>query len=295
MSSPLSGFTAVPNPQMLAFMGAQSFIMMFQAGEGWQYGKRRISAMSNEDFNKLTPERLLQNQAATLRSSLGTIEKSMNDMTPMIATIIHQYGEFLKVVIRETPSVFLGVTGGKTPEQIVHDFGLQMQKEGKTDLTTQKDVSNVLLDFFKSLLDPLPEAGGSSEVVSTSTGATITHVVDKPGSKIHGPGIQTVKEPFISKQAQAIIDAKSATFKESFSQQVGSTGQMSFGKKNAIRELTRLQGLRDEIIKANKKALQNNWLRTTSGWNQYNSNKVLISDYNKRIAFQKVAIGRFKF
>ncbi len=105
MSSPLSGFTAVPNPQMLAFMGAQSFIMMFQAGEGWQYGKRRISAMSNEDFNKLTPERLLQNQAATLRSSLGTIEKSMRDMTPMIRTIVSQYGDFLLEIIKVLPKV----------------------------------------------------------------------------------------------------------------------------------------------------------------------------------------------
>jgi len=117
LSSPISGFTAIPNPQMLAFMGAQSFIMMFQAGEGWQYGKRRISAMSNEEFNKLTPERILQNQAANLRASIPTIQKSMDDMTPMIRTIIAQYGDFLREAIAAAPQAIANVfqpsgTGG---------------------------------------------------------------------------------------------------------------------------------------------------------------------------------------
>ncbi len=105
MSLPISGFTAIPNPQMLAFMAAQSFVMMYQAGEGWQYGKRKISAMSNEDFNKLTPQIILQNQAASLRGSLPTIVKSMNDMTPIIRDIVRQYGDFAKAIINELPAV----------------------------------------------------------------------------------------------------------------------------------------------------------------------------------------------
>ncbi len=112
--SPLSAFTAVPNPQMLAFMGAQSFIMMYQAGEGWQYGKRKISAMSNEDFNKLTPEIVLQKQAIVLRNSLDTIQKSMNDMTPMIGTIVKQYGDFLREIGAALPETFERAIGGRT-------------------------------------------------------------------------------------------------------------------------------------------------------------------------------------
>ncbi len=112
MSSPLSGFTAVPNPQMLAFMGAQSFIMMYQAGEGWQYGKRRISAMSNEEFNKLTPEMVLEKQAVVLRNSLGTIQNSMDAMTPMIRTIVEQYGDFIREMIASIPQAV---------SNIVHD------------------------------------------------------------------------------------------------------------------------------------------------------------------------------
>ncbi len=110
MSSPISGFTAIPNPQMLAFMGAQSFIMMYQAGEGWQYGKRKISAMSNEEFNKLTPQMVLEKQAIVLRQALPTIQKSMNDMTPMIATIVHQYGDYIDKIIEQLPHLTSQVT-----------------------------------------------------------------------------------------------------------------------------------------------------------------------------------------
>ncbi len=112
MSLPISGFTAVPNPQMLAFMGAQSFIMMYQAGEGWQYGKRKISAMSNEEFNKLTPELVLEKQAVVLQNALGTIEKSMNSMTPMIGTIVEQYGDFIREIIAHIPKALQNVVGG---------------------------------------------------------------------------------------------------------------------------------------------------------------------------------------
>ncbi len=105
MSSPISGFTAIPNPQMLAFMGAQSFIMMYQAGEGWQYGKRKISAMSNEEFNKLTPNIVLEKQAVVLKDALGTIETSMNNMTPMVRTIVEQYGDFVREIIKASPQV----------------------------------------------------------------------------------------------------------------------------------------------------------------------------------------------
>ena len=77
---------------------------MYQAGEGWQYGKRKISAMSNEEFNKLTPELVMEKQAIVLKNSLQTIEKSMNDMTPMIGTIIQQYGDFIREIIKNIPA-----------------------------------------------------------------------------------------------------------------------------------------------------------------------------------------------
>ncbi len=100
MSSPISGFTAIPNPQMLAFMPIQSYLMMYFAGSGWQYGKRKISAMSNEQFNKLTPEELLKQHSIELKNMLPTLNKSLNDVTPLVKTLILQYGDFIKEALR---------------------------------------------------------------------------------------------------------------------------------------------------------------------------------------------------
>ncbi len=105
MSSPISAFTAVPNPQMLAFMATQSFLMMQMAGAGWQYGKRKISAMKNEEFNALTVNALLQQEVADVRQAIPTIIKSIQDMTPMVGHIVAQYGEFIKEIINATPQL----------------------------------------------------------------------------------------------------------------------------------------------------------------------------------------------
>ncbi len=114
MSLPISGFTAVPNPQMLAFMAAQSFVMMMQAGEGWQFGKRKQSAMTNEEFNKQTPKSIMERQMQELKIAIPTIEKSMNAMTPMIRTIVTQYGDFMAEIVKALPDVFKAAQGGQS-------------------------------------------------------------------------------------------------------------------------------------------------------------------------------------
>ncbi len=121
MSSPISGFTAIPNPQMLAFMPIQSYLMMYFAGSGWQYGKRRISAMSNEQFNKLTPEELLQQHSIELKNMLPTLDKTLNDVTPLIRTLVEQYGDFVREAIKAIPdaigNIFQGTSGNVQQSQ----------------------------------------------------------------------------------------------------------------------------------------------------------------------------------
>ncbi len=98
---------------MPAFLGAQSFIMMYQAGEGWQYGKRRISALSNEEFNKITPQSLMERQAMELKGAIPIMERSMDNMTRMIPQIIAQYGDFIREAIKAMPQLVQNVVGGQ--------------------------------------------------------------------------------------------------------------------------------------------------------------------------------------
>ncbi len=112
MSSPISGFTAIPNPQMLAFMPIQSYLMMYFAGSAWQFGKRKISAMSNDEFNKLDMKTLLEQHTIELKSVIPTLERSLNDITPLIGVLIEQYGDFIKEAIRAIPQALQNAIGG---------------------------------------------------------------------------------------------------------------------------------------------------------------------------------------
>ncbi len=111
MSTPISGFTAIPNPQMLAFMPIQSYLMMYFAGAGWQIGKRKISAIPNDQFNKMSANDLLKGFTADLRETIPTLERSLNDITPLIRVLIEQYGDFVREAIRALPQTITNIAG----------------------------------------------------------------------------------------------------------------------------------------------------------------------------------------
>ncbi len=112
MSSPISGFTAIPNPQMLAFMPIQSYLMMYFAGAGWQIGKRKISAIPNDKFNAMSSKDLLEGFTADLRATIPTLEKSLQDVSPLIRVLVEQYGDFIREAIAAAPQAVANIFGG---------------------------------------------------------------------------------------------------------------------------------------------------------------------------------------
>ncbi len=92
-------------PLGIAFMGSQSAVMMKMAGEQWQYGKRRISAMTNEEFNKLTPIKLFEIETSELRAMIPLMQESMRDMnklTPIIVTeMIKMFSDFVTILYQK--------------------------------------------------------------------------------------------------------------------------------------------------------------------------------------------------
>ncbi len=146
MSSPISGFTAVPNPMMLSFMGSQSFIMMYEAGAAWQYGKRKISAMSNEEFNKLTPLLLLQEHTQLLRSAIPTIQDSMEDMSPLVKTIMVQFGEYIAEAVKAFPAAVQAAVGGGRGELAAFGSAQALVTgAGSGTIPTGQDLVNMLV------------------------------------------------------------------------------------------------------------------------------------------------------
>ncbi len=261
-------------------MGAQSFIMMFQAGEGWQYGKRRISAMSNEDFNKLTPERLLENQAATLRKALPTIERSMNAMTPMIATIVAQYGDFIKEVIR---------TIGPVSKDVVETI-IKSIPEGGFPGAGDK----VIIEFFQNLIPKIEEAHGQvpSGGPLTTDESQFDTLVDTSRS---GTGLITEPQGHGSKGFLGGPAPGTLSIAERFRQftRTGTSGE----KASLQRKLSQLQqaaGQWREKIRINISRMGS--ARTTSQRDALNHDvnrwKVFLTSIDRDIRLTKIQISR---
>ncbi len=95
MVLPIGFFAPLPLPMMIPFMGIQSAVMAEQFGTMFQYGKRRISAMSNEEFNALTPEKLQQRMTTQLEGMVPEMEKQIQAMRPLIAIILREFGSYI--------------------------------------------------------------------------------------------------------------------------------------------------------------------------------------------------------
>ncbi len=89
-------------------MGAQSLVLGKQFGEGFQYGKRKISAMSNEEFNKLTPAKLAQDNAEELKQMIPSMKGAITDMRSFQSFIVK---ELIETVKQLPGDIFGGLTG----------------------------------------------------------------------------------------------------------------------------------------------------------------------------------------
>ena len=90
---------------------------MKMAGEQWQYGKRRIAAMSNEDFNKLTPQKLINIETKELRAMIPTIQQSMKDMSVLTPTIVQEMINMYKAFLYQIYGEIQG-----TADEALHPF-----------------------------------------------------------------------------------------------------------------------------------------------------------------------------
>ncbi len=190
MSTPISGFTAIPNPQMLAFMPIQSYLMMFFAGAGWQIGKRKISAIPNDSFNKLSINDLLKMFTADLKETIPTLEKSLQDVTPMVGILVEQYGDFVKEAIKHLPTAVqnaLGPTAFQADN--LGDLKAWLEKQsilpslpsasGHIDTSTKttitgtsgRETTPALLDYFRRQLEK-QQAAEASTIIKSALPAT---------------------------------------------------------------------------------------------------------------------------
>ncbi len=81
MVLPVGGFFPIPLAMMIPFMATQSLVMGEAFGKAFQFGKRKISAMSNEEFNKLDIETVASNMFASYKRIEGDLKESISQST----------------------------------------------------------------------------------------------------------------------------------------------------------------------------------------------------------------------
>ncbi len=79
MSSPVGGFFPIPLAMMIPFMATQSLVMGEAFGRAFQFGKRKISAMNNDDFNALDMETMASNMFKSYRNIIPELSQNMKD------------------------------------------------------------------------------------------------------------------------------------------------------------------------------------------------------------------------
>ncbi len=80
MVLPIGFFAPLPLAIMIPFMAAQSFAMGQAFGTSFQYGKRKISSMSNEEFNALTAVEIADNLQSDVRAMIPSMTESFHRM-----------------------------------------------------------------------------------------------------------------------------------------------------------------------------------------------------------------------
>ncbi len=193
----LGFFAPLPLAMMMPFMAGQSMLMGDAFGKSYQYGKRRISAMSNEEFNKLTPEMLGKEIAADFNVIIPSLEEAMKRSTQFQRLIIEEMGNMIK----DIPNYILDFFEGGTTQT----SGTQQIRFGSQGGRDQRDLDNTR-DRVLSDIETLAS-------IAKKTGKAIFNYQGKTYNTddwFKKPVITPTREPFVRKP----IPVQPHTFKK---------------------------------------------------------------------------------
>ncbi len=123
MSLPISGFMPIPLAIMPPFMAYQSLVMGDAFGRAFQFGKRKISAMSNEEFNALTISKMFEEISNEYTRAIPIVEKSMAASLELQVTIVKELLKTLPAIGQMLNELGVSATG-KTLDELAHLIGM---------------------------------------------------------------------------------------------------------------------------------------------------------------------------
>ncbi len=111
MSSPISGFTAVPNPYMVPLLYYQSLLIGAGFGIGYQGMRRKLSAMPNKEFNEIDLGTFAFDQFKEITAK-SHFDKALNMMHPIMDKLAAAFGQMINKLPDNFMSFFRGVKEG---------------------------------------------------------------------------------------------------------------------------------------------------------------------------------------
>ncbi len=88
-------FAPFPLALMLPFMAAQSMMMGDAFGKSFQYGKRKISAKTNDEFNAMTPDDLADEIKTDYAAIIPVVTAAMQDSREFQRVVIQEIGHII--------------------------------------------------------------------------------------------------------------------------------------------------------------------------------------------------------
>ncbi len=107
-------FAPFPLALMVPFMAGQSLAMGEAFGKGFQYGKRKISSMNNEEFNALNFQQLSESIATDYKTMIPSLKKSIEASDELQRAVFKALGDLLLDIPDSIKSFFQEATSSAT-------------------------------------------------------------------------------------------------------------------------------------------------------------------------------------
>ncbi len=144
-------FAPFPLALMVPFMAGQSLAMGEAFGKGFQYGKRKISSMSNEEFNALNFQQLAESIHTDYKMMIPSLEQSIKASDRLQDAVFKALADVIKDIPSQILDFFGDVSGASrsalpstTTSTSASQFGVTTQVRagsGLGDIRKQQEQS----------------------------------------------------------------------------------------------------------------------------------------------------------
>ncbi len=276
MSLPIGFFSPLPLPIMVPFMFMQSAAMALGFGSFFQYGKRKISSMSNDEFNELTPEALTAQLMSSVNNMIPTVEQSFHQMEQMNTMILQAMSKYF--------------------DQAIDFLGQWIQGRGEAFVKNiHTEIVEPVQDAFEYTGQDIPSyiqtAGGDLQTSHNTTNQTQTNVtynsIERYAQKWINPLRRTTNFNTITiKEARYLLGEFSK----------GNLPNMLFARKPLIKKWESLQP-KILTVKEQQIATQNSITQTSTGVvkqiaTMYNELTTILSNLSKTMVARSKIVSR---